>query len=162
MFYIPIIGTISAGKSTFLQALLGVDVLQCGATTTTKFTCLIKNSSKLSFYHVIPKKEKILLFEKEGEETIGEENIKQRIEDINKKLFEKTKSSENDLFYMLEAPIKNIYNAPLLEKCFFMDIPGLNENENDYIKIIFSLITINDILFKIMYLIQLQLDQRMY
>ena len=51
---------------------------------------------------------------------------------------------------MLEAPIKNIKNESLLEQCYFMDIPGLNENKNSYIEIIFSLININDILFEIM------------
>ena len=50
---------------------------------------------------------------------------------------------------MLETPIKNINNAPLLENCYFMDIPGLNENENTYIQDIFSLITYDDILFEI-------------
>ena len=46
--FIPIIGTISAGKSTFLQALLGTNVFETG-TTTTKFICLIKNSDKPNF-----------------------------------------------------------------------------------------------------------------
>ena len=44
MKFIPIIGTISAGKTTFLRAFLGIDVLQVGSVTTTKFVCLIKNS----------------------------------------------------------------------------------------------------------------------
>lgn len=51
---------------------------------------------------------------------------------------------------MLETPIKSINNVPLLENCYFMDIPGLNENETTYIQDIFSLITYDDILFEIM------------
>ena len=47
--FIPIIGTISAGKSTFLQALLGTNVFETGTTTTTKFICLIKNSDQTKF-----------------------------------------------------------------------------------------------------------------
>ena len=74
--YIPIIGTISAGKTSFLRAFLGTDVLQVGSVTTTKFVCLIKNSLETSFYHVLPKKEKTIYFEKEGEETKGEKDIK--------------------------------------------------------------------------------------
>ena len=54
--FIPIIGSISAGKSTFLKALLGTNVLQTGVTVTTKFVCLIKNSKNMKFYHVIPEK----------------------------------------------------------------------------------------------------------
>lgn len=51
---------------------------------------------------------------------------------------------------MLEVPIKNINNGPLLDSCYFMDIPGLNENSSTYIEDIFSLITIDDIFFEIM------------
>ena len=53
---------------------------------------------------------------------------------------------------MLEIPIKNINNPLLLNECYFMDIPGLNENENSnsYIEIIFSFLTLDDIKFEIM------------
>lgn len=147
--FIPIIGTISAGKSTFLKAFLGINMLQIGATTTTKFVCLIKNSTDTCFYHVIPKIEESINFYKDGEETKGEEEIKKRIENINEQLTN-SKITKDDLFYMLEVPIKNINNRPLLDSCYFMDIPGLNENSTTYIDDIFSLITMNDILFEIM------------
>ena len=148
-YYIPIIGTISAGKSTFLKALLGINVLQSGATTTTKFICLIKNNDDTTFYHVIPKEGKTIDFEKEGEETKGEENIKERIKKINEDLSNR-KGTKDDIFYMLETPIKNIENVPLLEQCYFMDVPGLNENMSSYVEIVFSLITSEDIIFEIM------------
>jgi len=147
--FIPIIGTISAGKSTFLRAFLGIDVLQTGQTTTTKFVCLIKNSPNISFYHVIPKNENGITLEKEGSETKTCEEIKKRIEEINEQLT-KNKGTKNDIFYMLEIPIKNVNNETLLDKCYFMDIPGLNENNATYIDDIFSIITIDDILFEIM------------
>ena len=38
--FIPIIGSISAGKSTFLKGFLGIDELETGINTTTKFVCL--------------------------------------------------------------------------------------------------------------------------
>lgn len=47
--YIPIIGEISAGKSTFLKSFLGIEVLQTGAVTTTKFVCLNKVVIKYPF-----------------------------------------------------------------------------------------------------------------
>ena len=134
--YIPIIGTISAGKSTFLKGFLGVNILQTGVTTTTKFVCLIKNSQNQCFYHVIPKKSNEIHFIKDGEEIRGEEQIKMKIEEINRNLCEK-KAEKNDIFYMLETPIKNINNTYLLENCIFMDIPGLNENNSNYIQNIF-------------------------
>ena len=148
--YIPIIGTISAGKSTFLKAFLGIEVLETGATTTTKFICLIKNSQQTLFYHVIPKTQNgSIIFSKEGSEIKGIKEIKKKIEEINKTLAEK-KGNKNEIFYMLEAPIKYINNAQLLDKCIFMDIPGLNENDANYIDNIFSIINLKSILFEIM------------
>ena len=148
--YIPIIGTISAGKSTFLRAFLGTNLLQTGASTTTRFICLIKHSDKICFYHVLPKTTNGIEFYKDGEEITEEEQIKKKIENINNTLSEKKGATKNEIFYMLETPIKNINNIPLLENCYFMDIPGLNENDTTYIQDIFSLITYDDILFEIM------------
>ena len=151
--FIPIIGTISAGKSTFLRAFLGTDVLQTGQTTTTKFVCLIKNSDHISFYHVIPIIKDGIIFEKDGDETNDLERIQKKIEEINNNL-SNNKANETDrknmIFYMLEIPIKNIKNEDLLENAYFMDIPGLNENNATYIEDIFSVITLNEILFEIM------------
>ena len=144
--FIPIIGTISAGKSTFLKAFLGIDILQIGATTTTKFVCLNKHSDTTCFYHVVPNLDKNIKFLKEGEEIKDLDEIKIKIESINENLSNKT-ITKNDLFYMLEIPIKNINNEPLLHNCYFMDIPGLNENNTSYINDIFNVITMDDILF---------------
>ena len=148
-YYIPIIGTISAGKTTFLNSLLGFDLLQVGSITTTKFVCLIKNSSKTSFYHVIPRREKNdIIFPKEGEEIEDEKEIKIKIEKINKDLSNK-KLDKNNIFYILETPIKITEYNKLFEKCYFMDIPGLNESNNSYIEIVFSLFHTEEILFEI-------------
>ena len=147
--YIPIIGTTSAGKSTFLQGLIGTDLFETGSSLTTKFICIIKNSDKTKFYHVLPKrKEEDIEFINKGNEIIGEENIKNKIKEINKSLRNRI-FTEDEIFYILEIPIKNIKNKSLLEECYFMDIPGLNEKDNSYIDIIFSIITINDIKFEI-------------
>ena len=150
-FFIPIIGTISSGKTTFLKGFLGIDFLETGSTTTTKFICLIKNSDKYLFYHVLPNKEEnIISFTKEGEISEGEEQIKEKMKEINQNLSKiKEKDSLNKIFFILEAPIKNIDNEFILENSYFMDIPGLNENEQNYIEDIFSLINFNDILFEI-------------
>ena len=146
--FIPIIGIISAGKSTFLQGLLGTDVLETGSTTTTKFICLIKNSDETKFYHVLPKRGEKIEFIKEGTEIIGKDEIKEKIKEINKFLSE-NHGTKDDIFYILEFPIKNIDNPTLLNECFFMDIPGLNENNNIYIEIISSILTKDDIKFEI-------------
>ena len=147
--FIPIIGTISAGKSTFLQGLLGTNILETGSATNTKFICLIKNSEQTRFYHVKPKTENGIEFIKEGEVIFLEENIKKKIKEINQSLVDKVATKDN-IFYMLEIPIINIKNISLLQECYFMDIPGLNEYQNSYIDIIFSILTFEDIKFEIM------------
>ena len=146
--FIPIIGAISAGKTTFLRGLLGSDLLETGSITTTKFVCIIKNSDQTKFYHVIPERKNGIELIKEGEEIIGEKNIKEKIKEINKNLMDK-QYTKDDIFYMLEMPIKNVENKFLLDECYFMDIPGLNENRNSYMDIIFSIITLDDIKFEI-------------
>ena len=157
--FIPIIGTISAGKSTFLDGLLGIDSLQTGILTTTKFVCLIQNSQRLSFYHVIPKRSDSLILEKEGPEIKDKNEINEEIKKINQK-FDKAKPTSNDIFYMLETPIKNIKNQTLLENCYFMDIPGLNEHGASYIDNIFSVILDEDILFEIIVFDALSIGQQ--
>ena len=75
-YFIPIIGAISSGKTTFLKGFLGIDILETGSTTTTKFVCLIKNSDKFLFYHVIPKKEEnVITFTKDGEVSEGDRGL---------------------------------------------------------------------------------------
>ena len=148
--FIPIIGSISAGKSTFLNAFLGINnILESGPFVTTRFVTLIKNSKNLSFYHAIPKYQNdILSFIKDGEELKEENEIKKKIEEINENA-SKEKENKDNIFYILEAPIKNFDNFPLFQNCYFMDIPGLNENNTEYIDIIFSLIKQEYCLFEI-------------
>jgi ABC-type cobalamin/Fe3+-siderophores transport system ATPase subunit len=62
--FIPIIGTISSGKSTFLKSLLGINSLEAGVSTTTKFVCIIQNSINTKFYHIIPKNKEFLNLKK--------------------------------------------------------------------------------------------------
>lgn len=147
--FIPIIGPISAGKSTFLRAFLGIELLETGSTVTTKFVCIIKHSEKLSFSHLIPKSQEGELFIKDGPELTDKNQIIARIEELNKKLRD-IRGTRQEIFYLLETPIKNIDNKKLLENVYFMDIPGLNESNSNYIEEIFSVITNEHILFQIM------------
>ena len=147
--YIPIIGQMSAGKSNFLNAFLGLEVLETGTSTTTKFICLIKNSSSSSFYHVIPTNQNgNLYFNKEGDEIRNLEEIKKKIKNINEQLNIK-RGNKNDIFYCLETPLKNKLVNELLGKYTFMDIPGLNEDGENYFDEIFTILTLNDIFFEI-------------
>jgi len=147
--FVPIIGSISAGKSTFLKGFLGINELDTGINVTTKFVCLIKNCSQTSFYHVILKKQNDdIIIQKEGSEIKESNSIKNKIKELNQK-YKNTSVNRDELFYMLETPIKNIDNSDLLNNCIFMDIPGLNEINKNYIDEIFSIITLKNILFQI-------------
>ena len=139
---IPTIGNISSGKSTFLGALLGTDILEVGNfTKTTEFVLLIKNNKKdeYLFQNISPLEGnyKNGIFKREGEVTSGSENIKNKIQQLNKEY--KNKNIEIDKsIYLLEMPIKNIDNEFLLENYCFMDLPGLDEiyTQEKYINVL--------------------------
>ena len=149
---IIVIGMISSGKSTFLNSLLGITYLESKDDVTTKFVTIIRYNENLKepkFYHLKviqeenssenkeniniinldDKKEKdnYYYFVKDGEESIGEENIIKRIEEINKKEKDSKEPKYENLFYMLETNITNIENKEFLKTHDFYDIPGLNE-----------------------------------
>ena len=140
---VPVIGMISSGKSTFLNSLLGLDVLETKDDVTTKFVCIIRHNKSLSqpkFYHIKLEKDEDsenYSFIKDGEESIGKENILKAISNINTEESKQAEPDYGNLFYVLETKITNIQNEKFLDNYDFYDVPGLNEyltegkNEND-------------------------------
>ena len=140
---IPIIGTISSGKSFFLDSLIGLDLLESQSNTTTKFVCIIqhhKNLKEPRFYQIsliekIFDENKIMIYEGvlKGEIIKGKEKIREKIKEINRiqKEIPNNKIKFDDLFYVLEIEMKNITNEELLNNYDFYDIPGLDEYIND-------------------------------
>ena len=138
---IPVIGMVSSGKSTFLNSLLGIEILETKDDITTKFVCIIRYKPNLKIpklYHVLLKKKDNLddyIYIKDGKEAEGLDNIKKMISSIN--YINKEENSipiYDKLFYVLETDIKNIENKEFLSKYDFYDVPGLNEfisNENE-------------------------------
>ena len=131
---IPIIGMVSSGKSTFLNSLLGTDVLEAKDDITTKFVCIIRHSPSLKeplFYHLKLShdlKSDDYIYIKDGEKTVGSDKIKERIKKINKDELALERPNYENLFYMLELNIINIKNNEFLKTYDFYDMPGLNEN----------------------------------
>ena len=128
---VPIIGIISSGKSTFLGALLGTDLLEVGESTTTEFILFIKHNNNNEY---IFQKIKILedgenkgKFIKEGNVISGVDDIKDKIKELNEEFINKKEIEINDLLYLLEMPISTIQNEFLKNNYCFMDLPGLNE-----------------------------------
>ena len=155
-FSIPVIGKISSGKSTFLNSLLGLDCLESDTIITTKFICIIRHNRELSapkLFPVILKKRKSEInpnaynfVKDEKNELKGD--LKEKIHEINQKLSkcEELKNlKKEEFFYILEANLdifkgRNYIYSKMFE---FMDLPGLNEITEFYLKNIIPLITPN-------------------
>ena len=88
-YAVPVIGMISSGKSTFLNSLLGLDLLETKDDVTTKFVCIIRHNKSLTqpkFYHIKLEKDENsenYSFIKYGDESSGKENILKAISNIN-------------------------------------------------------------------------------
>ena len=136
----PAIGNVSVGKSYFLNSILGNDFCQVKSDITTKFILFIRHIDKLKeprLYNIKPvANNNSYAFVKNSEVITGENNIKEKIKSINNKL----QFNEESMFYMLEIEIKTIKNKEFLNKVDFLDVPGLNEAEVDYINLYFKYI----------------------
>jgi len=139
----PTIGNISVGKSFFLNSMFGIDFCQTKSEITTKFILFIRHIDNLKE----PRLYKLEPFKKDAsseyeffynckEIFIGEENIKNKINQIN----DENKNNKEAIFYMLEIEIKSIENKEFLNKFDFLDVPGLNESGEDYINLYFEYI----------------------
>lgn len=110
---IPVIATMSSGKSTVLNAMIGQDFLHEDSGATTATTCTIKVNNELKNF-------KASYFNLEESET-ETENISKFLKDWN------AKSNEVDfrnISLELEGPINNLNTSKF--KVHFIDTPGPN------------------------------------
>ena len=171
-FFIPIIGVINSGKSTFMNNFLNLkNFLQMGDETTTRFICIIrhdKNAEIPEVYNVeIQKRNEYgYNFKEKGENLLKfgqNNNISKKIENINDDIrknenTEKYITNPENYFLIIKTKI------PIFEGEFeeygnlidFLDIPGLDEIKNNgnnifdnFIQIIFSNILLPLFIFDI-------------
>lgn len=136
---LSVIGNISTGKSSFLNYLLGSDVLQTGNELKTRFIIIIRHTENdepvlshikrnTSDYEDLYQK----IEDNEGKiEYKGKKEITEKINSLNFEL-KKVEDEENldysKYLYLLEIRIKNIHNQDFLYNFDLADIPGLNNN----------------------------------
>ena len=154
---LSVIGNISTGKSTFLNYLLGSDILQTGDGLKTRFIVIIRHTEidvpvlshvirKTNAYDDIYKKEKDIHGK---EEYKGKEEIIEAISSLNNSLKKEEDEGKLDYsknLYLLQIRIKNIHNQDFLNSFDLADIPGLNnrsqqEGKFGSIKAIFTPLT---------------------
>lgn len=144
---VPVIGSISTGKSTFYNSLLGIDLLDARDEVTTKFALILRHNPNLKtpiFYHLklVPGKEgETYEFEKDpnDKEASTREEIKKKIVEFNNKIAAEIDKKQSqmefsDAFFMLELNIEFVKNEEFLEKYDFVDMPGINEPRVDYVE----------------------------
>ena len=134
---LSVIGNISTGKSTFLNYLLGSDILQTGNELKTRFIVIIRHTEidipvlshvtrKTNAYDDVYTKEKDIHGK---EEYKGKEKIIEAISSLNNSLKKDEDEGKLDYsknLYLLQIRIKNIHNHDFLNSFDLADIPGLN------------------------------------
>ena len=130
----PVIGMISSGKSSILNALLNMDLLETSPEVTTKIVTIIRYNKEVKdnpkFYKLLLAKQEnntYKFFKEDDTEICGTDKIKQKSKNINKELHQKEPKYE-DIFYMLEIGQANFIDEKFLKKYDFADIPGVSEN----------------------------------
>lgn len=140
-FSIPIIGMISSGKSSFLNFLLGINCLETDDDITTKSVVIIRHNKNLEIneryiYSVIIKERSEGFYDFEIDEKTKSQELNKIIKERNnliKNSVEIKALKKEDFFLIVEANIllfreKNGKFGNFFE---FLDLPGLDEDEND-------------------------------
>ena len=139
---LSVIGNISTGKSSFLNYLLGSDILQTGNDLKTRFIVIIRHTENDEpvLSHIIRKRSAyedvyIKVEDSQGKtEYKGKREIIEKIDSLNvllKKDEDEGKLDYANYLYLLETRIKNIHNQDFLNNFDLADIPGLNNMSKD-------------------------------
>ena len=159
-FFIPIIGIINSGKSTFMNNFLNLkNILQIGDKTTTRFICIIRHDKKAEIpelYNVKIEKRNNneYNFKEKGENLLknAHSDLANKIKTLNEDIKQNESSdkySTNPEKYFLiiktKIPIFQGEYEKYGDLIDFLDMPGLDEIKNngsnifdDFIQVIFS------------------------
>ena len=129
----PMIGMISAGKTSLLNVFYDIDYLEASPGIGTKFVTIIRYNpevgSKPKFYHILlePKGNDDYKYIKDIKtEIIGRDNIKEKVIKLNEELKENDKPY-TEIFYFLEVGTYNFEDKEYLKNYDLVDVPGVSE-----------------------------------
>ena len=133
---VPVIATISAGKSKLLNVLYNIKFLESKAGIGTQFVNLLRynpNIRQPCFYHLKVSKEgeNYIFFKDLNEFYEGEQMIIEANKKVNEKFRKESKKNYDNIFYMTE-----INDSPFIKDKEYLlnhdlcDIPGLSEEQS--------------------------------
>jgi septin family protein len=134
---IPLIGSINTGKTTFMNSLIGMNLLESGSTITSRFTCVIRHadldmpeiySCKLKKYELQDgstqcefKEDKLL--------ARGSVEIRKEVVRKNSKTMDSEDITEDD-FLILKCRVNVLERLPSEYRDIIelIDVPGINDS----------------------------------
>ena len=128
----PVIGMISSGKSSILNALFNMDYLEAKPQVTTKLVTIIRHKPTLTkpkFYHLVLQNDgngNYTFYKDNNSEINGKDEIRAAIGNINEKLH-KVDPVYEEIFYMLEVGEVNFIEENFLKNNDLADVPGVSE-----------------------------------
>ena len=130
----PVIGMISSGKSSILNSLFNMDILEATPQVTTKIVTIIRYNKEVKenpkFYKLsLVKKENdnYKFYKEKATKIIGKEKIKQRIKKLNEE-WNKKEPKYKDIFYLLEIG-QTFLEEDFLKNYDLADIPRTYESK---------------------------------
>jgi len=129
----PVIGMISSGKSSILNALFNTDILEVTPQITTKIVTIIRYNENVKdkpiFYKLSLEKNEnndYKFYREKISKITGKDKIKKKIKELNEELNQKQPEYE-DIFYMLEIG-QSYLEEDFLKNYDLADIPGVSEH----------------------------------
>ena len=130
----PVIGIISSGKSSVLNALFNMDCLEAKPEVTTKIVTIIRYNSLINeprFFHLVLKNDGNgnYTFYKDNDKNVitGKKNIMEEI-NLRNEEWQKKEPKYEEIFFMLEVCEVNFIEKEFLKNNDFADVPGVSEN----------------------------------
>ena len=136
--YIPILGSSNSGKSSFINCLLGKNILHCDSSECTKRAIIVRyleDKEKTSLYSIKFKSSENLndIYYYYTKKELISENLEE-IKEILSIFNEDFPTKEKDSFLLLEINIKFLENSKVIKKSdiCFVDFPGHNTFNNSF------------------------------